>query len=305
MTGVRQKSYSYPRSILKQFRKVLLISYVISLVVSIAGIGIWTSREVYTAADRELSLLVDMVKAARTYVAKDVRPYMLPKGIFHPAAVSSTVATKHIAGHFAKSQPDYYIRVVSDNPLNSENSPTPFEEKILETFRQDRNIDNIVLEGSINDRQFLVSSRPSVSRESCLLCHGTPDKAPKEIIDAYGTESGFGYENNAVVGASVVGVPINNVNQIILVRSLIAFAFISVLFSIIFFSIDRLVRFLLLKPIIKISHIARSVSEGNLDQSISTKRQDEIGELVKSFELMRRSLVTASKRIRRVSKRNK
>ena len=58
---------------------------------------------------------------------------------------------------------------------------------------------------------------------------------------------------------------------------------------------------LLLKPIVKISRIARSVSEGNLEQSISTKREDEIGELVKSFELMRRSLVTASKRIKRIS----
>jgi len=285
----------------KQFRRVLLLVYVFSLIFSIAAISVWTKQEVYASADRELTLLVDMVRAARRYVAEDVRPYLLPKGIFHSPAVSSTVATKHIAGHFADNQPEYYIRVVSDNPLNAENQPTPFEEEILRNFRENPNIEDLVVEGLVNDKQYLVSSRPSISRESCLVCHGVPEEAPKEIIDKYGKSSGFGYVSGEVVGASVVGVPINNVNRIVIQRSLIAFAVFSILFWAIFFIIDRLVYMLLLKPIVKISRLARSVSEGNLEQSISTKREDEIGELVKSFELMRRSLVTASKRIKRIS----
>ena len=286
-----------------QFRRVLLLVYVFSLIISIVAISVWTRQEVYTSADRELNLLVDMVKAARTYVAEDVRPYMLPKGIFHPPAVSSTVATKHIAGHFAKSQPEYYIRIVSDNPLNIKNNPTVFEEKILKKFRENRNLENLIVEGLINDKQYLVSSRPSISRDSCLICHGKPEEAPKEIIDAYSTKSGFGYISGEVVGASIVGVPINNVNRIVLVRSLIALGIFSVLFWAIFFIVERLVYLLLLKPIVKISRLARSVSEGNLSQSISSQRKDEIGELVTSFELMRRSLLTASKRLKKMSKK--
>jgi len=290
----------------KQFRRVLLLVYVFSLVFSIAAISVWTRQEVYGAADRELDLLVDMVKAARTYVAEDVRPFMLERDIFHSPAVSSTVATKHIAEHFAVNQPDYYIRVVSDNPLNPDNKPTAFEQGIIQKFRDklaaEESMEDLILEGKINDKQYLVSSRPSISKESCLVCHGNPQDAPKEILDEYGSKSGFNYDIEAVVGASVVGVPINNVNSIVLNRSLIAFGLFSVLFWSIFFIIDRLIYLLLLRPIVKISRVARSVSEGNLDQTISTKRKDEIGELVKSFELMRRSLVTASKRLRKTNR---
>ncbi len=303
MSLIPEDKYLYTRSILKQFRKSLLLCYVIALIISIVGVGFWTTKEVYASADRELTLLVDMVRAARRYVAEDVRPYMLERDIFHSPAVSSTVATKHIAGHFADNQPEYYIRVVSDNPLNLENQPTPFEQEILKTFRQNRNIENLVAEGNIKDTKYLVSSRPSISRESCLVCHGVPEEAPKEITEVYGKESGFGYKDNQVVGASIVAVPIEDVNQIVLVRGFLAFIFLSLIFSIVFLSLNRLVSLLILKPIVKISRIARSVSEGNLTQSMSTERQDEIGELVKSFELMRRSLVTASKRLRRSNRR--
>ncbi|MGF1487044.1 MAG: DUF3365 domain-containing protein [Prochloraceae cyanobacterium] len=285
----------------------MLICYVCSLIMSVITIGVWTTQEVYSAADKQLNILVDMVKAARTYVAEDVRPYMLEREIFHSPAVSSTVATKHIAEHFAVNQPDYYIRVVSDNPLNPDNKPTAFEQGIIQKFRDklaaEESMEDLILEGKIKDKQYLVSSRPSISKESCLVCHGNPEDAPKEILDEYGTESGFNYDINAVVGASVVGVPIRNVNEIVLVRSLITFIFISIFFGLVFIAINRLVNLLVLKPIAKISHVARSVSEGNLNQSMSTKRDDEIGELVKSFELMRRSLVTASKRLRRNGKR--
>ena len=95
----------------------------------------------------------------------------------------------------------------------------------------------LIFEGVIYDRKYLVSSRPSISRESCLICHGNPADAPKEITDRYGTGSGFNYNVGEVVGASVVGVPINNVNRIVLVRSLIALGIFSGLFWVIFLAL--------------------------------------------------------------------
>ena len=304
MVSIKQNSVPQ-NSIRKQFRKLLIIFYALSLLASIAFIAVWTRYEVYQSANRELSLLVDMVKAARTYIAEDVRPYMLPREIFHPPAISSTVATKRIAGHFLKSRPDYYIRVVSDNPLNETNKPTEFEAELIARFREDRSLNKLLEEGLINNKDYLVSSRPSVSKASCLACHGTPEEAPKEITQEYGTESGYGYIPDRVVGASVVGVPVGNVNQVVLTRSIIALLVISLLFLIIFLMINRLVQQLLVGPIVKISRIAREVSEGSLGYSISSSRRDEIGELANSFELMRRSLVTASKRLKKISKTRK
>jgi hypothetical protein len=48
-----------------------------------------------------------------------------------------------------------------------------------------------------------------VDSDSCLACHGTPDKAPPEMVRLYGTANGFGWKLHDVVGAQIVSVPAN------------------------------------------------------------------------------------------------
>jgi len=267
--------------------------------VMLPAIGLWTNHEVHASAHKELGLLVDMVKSARTFIAEDVRPPLLAKNIFHPPAVSSTVATKKIAVHFLKVQPDYYIKVASDNPLNPENLPQPLEEKLLEVFRNNRDLKDLVKEGEIEGKKYLVSSRPSVSKDSCLKCHGTVAAAPTEITDLYKAGTGFGYVSDQVVGASVVGVPLQDVKSLAFQRSMIAFVILTVLFSIIFVLMDRLIQRFIIRPVTHISRLAREISAGALEQEITSNRKDEIGELSQAVELMRRSLVAATNRLRK------
>lgn len=67
-----------------------------------------------------------------------------------------------------------------------------------------------------------------------------------------------------------------------------------------FMIVNILVRHLILTPIVEITRVAKEVSGGDLYQAIEvTDRNDEIGDLGKSFELMRRSLVTAMKRMQK------
>lgn len=293
------------KSLLWRFRQILIALYLLTLLLMLPSIGIWTNREVHASANKELSLLVDMVKAARTFISEDVRPPLLAQNIFHPPAVSSTVATKKIAGHFLKVQPDYYIKVASDNPLNPENLPEPLEKQLLQTFRDDRSLKDLIKEGQIEGKSYLVSSRPSVSKDSCLRCHSTAAAAPKEITDLYKAGTGFGYVTGQVVGASVVGVPLQDVKSLAFRRSLIAFVVLTALFSVIFVLMDQLIQRLIIKPVTHISRLAKEVSEGVLEQEIRSRRQDEIGELAHAVELMRRSLVAATNRLRKMQqKRN-
>ena len=141
-----------------------------------------------------------------------------------------------------------------------------------------------------------------MSQESCLQCHGVPEKAPREVVEQYGTNSGYGYTIGQVVGANFVAVPLTNINSLILKRSLVAFGLLTLLFSGIFILMDRLVQRFVLKPVI---NMARSVSEGLLEEEVSVGREDEIGELAHAVELMRRSLVTATNYINRLSRNKK
>ncbi|MEM9007767.1 MAG: DUF3365 domain-containing protein [Cyanobacteria bacterium P01_F01_bin.86] len=267
--------------------------------VSIIAVSSWSHYEVHANANKELTLLVDMVNSIRAYIAEDVRPEMLSQDIFHPPVVSSTVATKHVANHFLKLQPGYYIKTASDNPLNQDNLPEPLEQKLLEQFRADSSSDGLIEEGQIGGKTFLVSSRPSVSKASCLRCHASPSAAPETIRQQYGGESGYGYIENQVVGVSLVGVPLGNIYKLIVQRSVTVIVVLTLLFTAVFIVISRQVQGSILKPIIYITQVVRDISRGNLAREVSVQQRDEIGELANAFELMRRSLLTATKRIRK------
>jgi methyl-accepting chemotaxis protein len=189
--------------------------------------------------------------------------------------------------------------VASDNPLNPDNQAEALEQAILDRFRSDRTLESLIEKGILKDQNFLISAQPSISNSSCLACHETSAKAPPEIVKQYGTKSGFGYEPDQVVGGIFVGVPLGNVNQTIFNRSLLATTLLTVFFSILFLSVNQLVQRLILNPLTQITQAACEVSQGNLEQNVDLKRQDEIGDLANAFELMRRSLITATNRLRK------
>lgn len=287
------------KSLLTKFNTLLILFYLGSLAATAPLVYYVTRDQTYESANKELSLLVDMVKALRKYVAEDVRPPLLEQGLYHPPAVSSTVATGRVAMRFLQSQPEYYIKVASDNPLNPRNAPEPFEKKLLEKFRNNPGTEDLIEIGEIKGRQFLVSSRPSRSKASCMVCHGDPAAAPEVIRKEYGTSSGYHYPAaGEVVGAAVVGVPIGNIDQIALQRSLVVIGIITGLFTIFFLAANWMMRRSVIGPVVEITKVAREVSKGDLNTKVEMVRNDEIGDLAHSFELMRRSLVAMLKRAR-------
>jgi HAMP domain-containing protein len=293
-----EKSGKKRSRITRKMNMVLLTMYLTVIAVSIPATYIVTNNQILDQANRELSLLVDMVRSVRNVVREETRPHFLPKGEFFPPVVSSTVMAKTVASKFAKLRPEYYIRIVSDNPLNKENQPDIAENDILNRFRADGANGSIVETGYLRNEKYLISAAPAKAKKGCLRCHGTPQDAPTQISAKYGNDSGYGYEIGQVVGASVVGVPMANLNQLVLMRSLAIFVVTTLIFSIIFLLINRIIKQSVINPILEISAAAQSVSRGKIGQSISMDRNDEIGELAYSIELMRRSLVVIVKKMR-------
>ena len=284
--------------IAKKFNKLLFSLYLVIVVLSIPGTYYATQQQIREQANRELSLLVDMVRSVRNVVREVTRPHFLPKGEFFPPVVSSTVMAKTVASKFAVLRPEYYIRIVSDNPLNSENLPDAAETGILNRFRAADKPAKIVEEGVLRNQSYLISAAPATAKKGCLRCHGTAAAAPTQITEKYGGNSGFGYRVGDIVGASVVGVPMANLNELVLTRSLVIVGILTVLFAIIFLFINTLVKRSIIEPLLSITDAAKSASRGKLNESISMDRDDEIGELAYSFELMRRSLVAIVKKMR-------
>jgi HAMP domain-containing protein len=287
------------KSIRRQFNIVLISLYLLSLLIALPLIYYTTSQEVYNNANKELTLLVDMVQSMRTYIRKDVRPELLKQKVLHAPAISSTVATRYVSGHFRKLQPKYYIKTASDNPLNLDNRPLPLEQEILEYFRKNRDQKVLTREGKIQGQRYLVSSRPSVSRPKCNLCHATPEKTPKEIVKVYGKDSGYGYKIGEVVGVSVVGVPLSDITVVAVKRGLMLVGLLTFLFTLVVVVINLLVKNKILNPLEELSSASQAISRGALDRSVKEYNNDEIGTLAHSIELMRRSLKEVMDRLSR------
>jgi len=298
---VAKEKKTKQKSLVKRFNLVLFVIYIISVLVTAPVTYMYTEDQVYSRAQEDLVLLVDVVKSIQKYVGTDLRPHFTKQDIYYSPAISGMVATAKVAKYLKKKQPKYIIRNVSDNPLNMKNMATGIELGLLKTFRKNRRTKSINQIGKIDGKSYIISAAPKVtSKKGCLRCHGKPQKAPADVVSVYGTKSGYGWRMNEVVGVSIVGVPLDDIQTLTIERSAYMIGALTVLFALLFMLINSLVRRLILTPIVEITDVAKAVSGGDLYRVVEeTDRNDEIGELSKAFELMRRSLVTAMKRLQK------
>ena len=196
-------------------------------------------------------------------------------------------------------QPDYYIKIASDNPLNLEDMPEPLEVGLLKRFRQDTTLKHIVESGIVKGKPYLVSAASAKAKEGCLRCHGEPAAAPETIRQKYGSTNGYHWQVGDIVGTSVVGVPLADINGIVVKRSLIVVIALSVIYAITLLTVNSLVRRSIINPLLEITDAAYDVSHGKDAASLelSSNRDDEIGTLAHSFGLMRRSMELALQKV--------
>ena len=114
------------------------------------------------------------------------------------------------------------------------------------------------------------------------------------MVDLYGNGNGFGWMHGDVIGAQIVSVPMT----LALTRanhSLLAFvAALSAVFLVMLVALNVLMHFFILKPMQRITSLARDVSAGKPDvPEYTVKGKDEIASLGRSFNLMHRSLQNA------------
>ena len=293
------------RSVSGTFHRALLLIYLVSAIAIVPIIYFLTKDELYAQANKELKLLVDVVSSARAIVVDKTRPYFFAKGEFFSPVVSSTVMAKELSTQFHKLQPAYLIRMVSDNPLNAENMPEGLEIGVLDTLRKSGNDKGIIQTGTIQGRSYLISAVPTKVRDDCLMCHGDPSAAPKEVTAQYGTASGFGWKTGAIIGATLVGVPVADLNSSVMKRSAVVIGIITAMFAGVLIVLNRVVQANIIRPILRITDAAKAISLGRSNEPLVSNRDDEIGALTRAFELMRRSITIATEQIVRLNKARK
>jgi len=234
--------------------------------------------------------------AVRAYTQSQIKPLLdtQMKYTFLSQSVPAFSATE-VFNTLRKTYPEYAYKEAMLNPTNPRDRAVDWEADIINQFRNGSVTGEFIGQRETPTGKSLFFARPlKIVDAGCLLCHNTPEMAPRTMVDKYGPSNGFGWNLNEVVGAQVVSVP----TAFPLARADRAFkTFMISLAGVLVgigFILNLLLYWMFVRPVTKISRLADRVSLGELDAAdLSLRSGDEIQTLAESLARMRKSMQQA------------
>lgn len=265
-------------------------------------------------------LMMDTALAMRTYTVKEVKPAIndmfeqrvkadqnddvfrdlcakrgfTAKRVFRPQTVPAYSATEMFL-ELRKKYPDYIYKEATLNPTNPRNRAVDWEEDLIKVFKNRPEMASYSGERDTPFGPSLFLAKPMrVQDNACLECHSVPSAAPKEMLQLYGTNNGFGWKQGDIVAAQVVSVPVSVPVQMArhafrnLLVSLIAVGLVTLLV------LDGLLYVTVIRPVSRFAARADEISKGQLDvPELPVRGKDEISVLAAAFNRMHRSVTAA------------
>ena len=145
------------------------------------------------------------------YTVQRIQPLLTlqMKRKFLPETVAAFAATQSFQA-LRTQFPDYTYKEAALNPTNPSDRASDWEADIIQKFRNNADIKELISERETPTGWTLNLARPlGIYNEGCLTCHGKVEDAPKTMTDIYGVNNGFGWKMNEIIGAQVVTVPMS------------------------------------------------------------------------------------------------
>ena len=277
-----------------KFNLILILTFSISL--TLGGLSAYqlTEDNALQQVTDQAELIMQEALAIRSYTVNEIRPLLNKNndGLFHPQTVPAYSATQ-TSNLVRKNRPDYIYKEAVFNPTNPRNKATAREEKIINHFIAHPTLDKQVGNFKIRGNKFQYISYPiKITNPKCLTCHSTPELAPKAMRAIYGDEGGFGWKLNEIIGTQIVVVPYTLPAQLAQKTFYNFLAALALLFLATFIVLNVMLRILVLKPVTVMTKMADDLSKGNITgDELEISGKDELSELSRSFNRMRRSVI--------------
>ena len=245
----------------------------------------------------EAGLMMDSALAARAYTASEIAPLLEPQmaSTFLPQSVPSYAATENFLRLHA-ARPEYSYQEATLNPTNPRDRAMDWQADIIQRFRGDASVKEIVGERDTPMGRSLYLARPIRAEAGCLVCHSTPAAAPATVLARYGSDNGFAWQEHEVVAAQVVSVPVARAEAS--ARNVFR-AFVTSLgavFLALLAVVNAVLYWLVVRPVRRMAQIADQVSVGDTSApEFPVSGGAEIVALGHAFNRMRLSLDKALK----------
>lgn len=254
------------------------------------------------------SILMEAMSGVREYTDVQITPELSARleteERFLPQVVPG-YAAREVFDNFRKREEyrDFFYKEATINPTNLRDKSDKFETDIIKQFRKQRDIKELSGFRSLPGGDIFYVARPHiVTEKSCLRCHSTPSAAPKSQIATYGSENGFNWKLNDVVGAKIVSTPASAVFDAARRLEVVVIGILTGFFLLAILLINLFLKTAVTKPLKQMSQLAQRVSTGDLDGEFQHPANDEIGVLAASLNRMKVSLEMAMNMLNSESK---
>jgi HAMP domain-containing protein len=285
-------------SLLAKFNLILILCFGITLVPTYLITKDLLQQNARKQVVQDARLMMEAALAMRGYTNRQIKPLIAARlnEEFLPQSVPAYSATE-IFNSLREKNPEYAYKEATLNPTNPRDRTVDWEADVVNAFRNDAKLSEIVGEREAPLGRALYLAKPiKVGDPGCLSCHTTPEESPASVVKMYGNSGGYGWKLNEIIGAQIVSVPMSlplkmakQAESTMLASLVGVFVFLLVLLNV-------LLWFSIIRPIRRLSKMADAVSTGDLDvPEVKVRSHDEVGVLAGSFNRMRISLVKALK----------
>ncbi len=278
---------------------LLLATILLTLIIVI---GFVLSRVLQSYAEQVVTdralLLMETMSSVRHYTNTQVKPELADRLETEPLFLPQTIpaySAREVFEHLRTQEKynSYFYKEATLNPTNLRDKADGFETKIINNFRNNSQTQSQGFRSIPGGDIFYIARPLKIEQQSCLQCHGVPEDAPASQIATYGSDRGFGWQLNEIVGAQMISVPATQVIQdaqnlrYLVVGTVIALLLLAIAL------LNFFLKFTITDPINKMSNLSKKLSTGDMNVEFEEKRKDEIGILAASLNRLKISLQMA------------
>ena len=248
-------------------------------------------------------MLMETMNSVRTYTTDHILPEIedrlevefLPESV--PAYSAREVfETLRISPEYS----DFFYKEAVLNPTNLRDQADNFEAQLVAQFQNPATPQEVSGFRSIAGGDLFYIARPiQITDASCLECHGRPAAAPASMIEIYGSDNGFGWQMDEIIGAQVISVPAQTVLKAARQSLVLILGIFVIAFAIAILAVNFWLKRLVVRPLNRMAQVAEVVSMGDTATEFTVKSEDEVGKLAVAFNRMRLSLQMAMQRLER------